>query len=112
MVSILENPELLEGKEDLIPMSTAGKHVPPKGVNRSTVERWTRIGVKGIKLETVRVGGRRYTTLGSIQKFLIAQQKTGEQGEPTTPKPSMTKAEIEAGRKRFGLPEPQEPSLN
>jgi len=102
-----ENPQLLE--ESLIPMSTAGRHFPAC-VQRSTVERWVRRGVNGIKLETVRVGGKRFTTHEAITRFLHAQQSQGPQ--TAAPKPAMTKAELEAGRRRFSLPEPLEPSLN
>ena len=105
---LAENPLLLG--ENLIPMSSAGKHFPVS-VQRSTVERWVRRGVAGAKLETVRVGGKRFTSLEAITRFLHAQQLQGHQ-PVTTPKPSMTKAELEAGRKRYGLPDPQEPSLN
>ena len=104
---LTENPQLLE--ENLIPMSTAGKHFPA-GVQRSTVERWVRKGVSGVMLETVRIGGKRFTSIEAITRFLYAQQLQGPQ--IANPKPTMSKAEIAAGRKRFGLPEPNEPNLN
>ena len=40
------------------------------GVNRSAVYRWLRTGVKGKKLETLMIGGRRYTSLPAIRRFL------------------------------------------
>jgi hypothetical protein len=42
----------------------------------STLIRWWRRGVRGVKLETVLVGGRRYTSLEAIQRFVKRQSKT------------------------------------
>ena len=61
----LENLELLPQKK-LVPMTHAGKLVPPDGVNRSTMERWWRIGINGVKLETYLVGGKRFITPASL----------------------------------------------
>ena len=38
-------------------------------VNRSTVHRWRLRGARGSKLETVLVGGRRYTSLEALLRF-------------------------------------------
>ena len=105
-----ENPDLLT--QDLIPMSKAGKKFPVP-VGRSTVERWARIGVTcggyRVRLETVRIGGKRFTSTEAIIRFLVAQQLSqGSQTAASNPKSSMSKAEIEAGRKRFNLPTPLE----
>ena len=34
--------------------------------------RWWRHGVRGVRLETVLVGGRRYTTAAAVQRFVVA----------------------------------------
>ncbi len=38
-------------------------------VNRSTVHRWRTRGARGSQLETVRVGGRRYTSQEALLRF-------------------------------------------
>lgn len=49
------------------------KEVPPmlqKRVNVSTVWRWANRGVKGVKLETVSVGGKKLTSTQAVTRFL------------------------------------------
>lgn len=40
-----------------------------EGVNVCTVWRWAQRGVRGVKLETFSVGGRRFTTRGAHGRF-------------------------------------------
>lgn len=44
--------------------------VIPGQPHLSTVIRWSRKGVQGVKLETVLVGGRRFTSLEAIDRFI------------------------------------------
>ena len=57
--------------ESLIPISDIPKHSPIR-VHRSTGHRWSTRGVGEHKLETVRIGGRRYTSLQALQRFWAA----------------------------------------
>ena len=54
------------------------KCVPGGGVHEQTVHRWTRSGVlkgkKRIKLRTMRIGGRKYSTRRWLSEFLAAMQ--------------------------------------
>lgn len=46
--------------------------VPQEVANRphvSTCWRWWRHGIRGVKLETVVIGGRRYTSREALQRF-------------------------------------------
>jgi len=43
-----------------------------QGVNPSTVWRWIQRGIRGAKLETISVGGRRYTTQQAFARFVEA----------------------------------------
>ena len=57
--------------ENLIPMSTAAKDpVLGKPVHVSTLHRWQLRGVRGIRLETWMVGGRRMTSREALVRFL------------------------------------------
>lgn len=50
----------------------------PGSPARSTMHRWTHHGVRGVKLATILVGGRRYTTRDAIDQFIAAL--SGEEG--------------------------------
>jgi len=58
--------------ENLIPLSEARDHVPPRRghkVHRATLFRWAQRGLRGIKLETVKIGGARFTSLEALERF-------------------------------------------
>jgi hypothetical protein len=42
----------------------------PGNPNRSTIHRWTHHGVRGVRLATILVGGRRFTTRDAIEEFI------------------------------------------
>jgi hypothetical protein len=43
-----------------------------KPVNVATLHRWAMHGCKGVKLETIQIGGIRCTSLGALQRFFDA----------------------------------------
>jgi len=59
--------------EDLIPLRDAPRHLPSrangKRLHVSAVYRWAKHGVKGIRLETVSIGGTTYTSAEALQRF-------------------------------------------
>lgn len=59
--------------ENLIPLRDVPRFLPPrsngKRVHISAVYRWTLRGIKGVVLETIRIGGTRYTSREAIQRF-------------------------------------------
>jgi hypothetical protein len=50
----------------------------------STLMRWALRGVKGVRLETVVIGGRRFTSLEAIQRFIARLSQT-RSSDPSTP---------------------------
>lgn len=65
--------------EKLITIPAAARSVPPAGVHVATVWRWALYGLRdGRKLETLRVGGRTYTSAEALERFLRLD------GEPAT----------------------------
>jgi hypothetical protein len=56
---------------DLKPVSELAKQlpVPPSS---ATLWRWHAIGIRGVKLDTVRIGGRRYTSHEAFNDFVRA----------------------------------------
>lgn len=60
--------------EALVPLRTAGAFVPrPQGArapHRATVQRWALHGVRGVRLEVVRIGGSVYTSREALSRFI------------------------------------------
>lgn len=58
--------------EQLIPFRDIPSHLPKrdgKKINSSTIYRWTIRGLEGHRLESVYVGGMRYTSAEALQRF-------------------------------------------
>lgn len=59
--------------QDLIPIGEVQKHLPVrpggKRIHKSVVYRWALKGVRGVRLETLHIGGRVYTSLAALQQF-------------------------------------------
>ena len=63
-------------KECLIHLDEAGKHFPGFQPTRRTLDGWVRDGLRRdgriIKLESCRIGGRKFTSEEAIDRFLAA----------------------------------------
>jgi hypothetical protein len=98
-------------EEALITLQEAAKILPRRRAGRpvhvSCVYRWTQIGVKGIRLESVQVGGCRCTSRAAIQRFFERLTQLSESGRaaPVTPPPQRLPAHrrkaIEAAEKNL-----------
>lgn len=79
--------------EDLVRVPTeAAKHIPGRP-NPSTVWRWYKRGVRGVRLETVVVGGKRFTSLQAIRRF-IERSTAAADGTPTVSTPKARARQI------------------
>jgi Protein of unknown function (DUF1580) len=54
--------------EPLLTFREAARELPGSR-HVSTLHRWRRCGIRGNKLETLVIGGRRYTSLAALQRF-------------------------------------------
>ena len=54
--------------ETVFPVSEAPNHIPGHP-SQASVWRWVLKGVGGIKLESILIGGKRFTSAESIQRF-------------------------------------------
>jgi len=87
--------------EALHRLSTAAGLVPSPsgcGVNVSTVWRWAKRGVRGIRLETIMIGGIRYTSVEALQRFFAATTAVSDGLAPATTRSRMARiaaAELE-----------------
>jgi hypothetical protein len=63
-------------KEETLNFSRASRRVPSLRKDRpvapSTLWRWAKIGVRGIRLETVKIGGTTCTSLEALRRFFAA----------------------------------------
>lgn len=73
------------GHETLIPIREVPRRLPPrpngKRVHVSACYRWIQRGVRGVRLEAVRIGGSTYTSIEALQRF--ADQLTNPGRETT-----------------------------
>jgi hypothetical protein len=74
--------------EDLLSLSQAARRLPRlragRPVSPSTIWRWAAHGIRGIKLETIPVGGRTCTSAQALRRFFKA---LAGQPEMALPKP-------------------------
>ena len=72
-------------EETLVPIRDVPKRLPPRPGGRrihiSAVYRWIQRGVRGVRLEAVRIGGTTYTSLEALQRF-AEQSSNGQQDPP------------------------------
>jgi hypothetical protein len=54
-------------------------------LHRSTPARWALYGVNGIRLETTKIAGRRFTTLAAVTDFLEKCSAASGPGGPSRP---------------------------
>jgi len=67
--------------QQMIPLGSVPGRLPlgPDGkpISVSTVRRWIRYGIRGVRLEITRVGGRIYVTIEALERFLEALSSGG-----------------------------------
>ena len=97
---IFDSPQLLD--ETLVSLTEAGECFPVHTA-RSTVERWIRLGSRGVILESIYFGGKRYTSKEAIERFVRSQLHV-EADRPVTKHGSMSKRELEEKTRKYGLP--------
>ncbi|MEJ7590355.1 MAG: DUF1580 domain-containing protein [Planctomycetaceae bacterium] len=83
--------------ETIITLGEACRAFPPNGISDATMARWIQKGVKGVKLETLLIGGRRVTSKEAICRF-IAAQNPDESPAPAAISPAQRRRQSEAAR--------------
>lgn len=63
--------------QELMPLAEACKRLPGRP-NLATLWRWRTVGVRGVKLATVLVGGRRMVSPAMLNAFCLAVTAAGE----------------------------------
>lgn len=85
--------------ETLLSITEAAKRLPGRP-NITTVWRWRNRGVRGVKLETILSGGRRFTSTEAIARFqqAVTAASDGVAVQPSTPR--QREAAIDRAEKR------------
>ncbi len=96
MNTIESNPALVS--ESLVPVNKAGVLFPCP-VGRTALERWMRSGVRGVRLESLLIGSRRFTSKEAIARFI---EQTNEPRD-TTSRVRRSPAELQAKKLELGL---------
>jgi hypothetical protein len=88
--------------ETVVPFAEAARRLPrlrrDRPVNPATLWRWASSGLRGIVLETCRVGGTRCTSLEALARFFAALE-----GRKENPPPAQTPRRVEAELARIGV---------
>lgn len=72
--------------EDVVSLNDAAKILPNRP-HVSTMWRWYKRGVRGIRLETAVLGGKRYTSKEAIQRFVERTTEAHDRGGAAPTKP-------------------------
>jgi hypothetical protein len=64
---------IIVAEETTFPLAETPKHIPPRRggrkLHQATAFRWAKHGVRGVKLETIRIGGTLCTSVEALQRF-------------------------------------------
>ena len=63
-------------RERLLTVSAASKSLPERR-HTATIWRWFHRGCRGVRLESVLIGGRRYTSKEALQRFIANTSQEG-----------------------------------
>jgi hypothetical protein len=81
--------------EQLLPIRDVSRQLParPNGkrLHVSVIYRWTMRGIRGIVLESVRIGGTRYTSREALQRFADRLSNPSTDRTPTLPSGTLTR---------------------
>ncbi len=66
--------------EHVFPVKDAPKHIPGRP-SSAAVWRWVLYGLRGVKLESALIGGRRFTSTEAVQRFADARTAAAD-GRP------------------------------
>lgn len=95
--------------EHLFPLNEAADHIPTEP-SISTVRRWCRVGLRGIKLESMMLAGKRVTSRQALLRFFAALDAPNEAPQQPhlfqRPRPAATQS-INQQFMQLGLHDPR-----
>jgi hypothetical protein len=88
--------------EQVLTLSQAAERLPKrpngKSVHVATIYRWAMTGLRGVRLETLPVGGTICTSAEALQRFAEALAETPRSRRGFAPRPALSKARQRARR--------------
>jgi hypothetical protein len=97
---------IIVAEEKVFPLADTPKHIPSrpggKRLHKSTAFRWRNPGVRGERLETIRIGGTLYTSAEALQRFferLSATDLSTAIDRPTAPTAPLARRAAAARRR-------------
>ena len=100
VVSVIAVGMTLDVQKEMVVSFSDARSAFPGIVRRlslATLHRWRLNGVRGVKLETVLIGGLRYTSLEAITRFIQAQNADDTPAVPAIT-PTQRRKQSEAAR--------------
>src|SRR5216683_2618673 len=92
--------------EETIPFAEAARRLPllraDRPVHPSTLWRWASHGLRGVRLETLRIGGTTCTSLEALQRF-FEQIGPGVDNAVLTPQPRRSAGAVEKHLDKIGI---------
>jgi hypothetical protein len=85
-------------KETVFPVTEAPEHIPG-GPSQASVWRWVLTGVGGVKLESILIGGKRFTSAESIQRFCDRRTAAADGDTPPNQTQRQREREITAAER-------------
>lgn len=89
--------------EHLLTFAEAAKALPHP-VHISCLHRWRQRGVRGVRLETCMIGGRRYTSREALERFSAATTAAAEGKAQPARTPRQRQQAIEQAEREMGMP--------
>jgi hypothetical protein len=84
--------------EELVPFQQAPRSIPTRP-NLSTLHRWRQRGIRGVTLETILIGGERYTSREALHRFFERSTAAADGIEaPSHPTAARSRQQAEARR--------------
>lgn len=84
--------------ERRLTLSEAARHL---GLHVSTLWRWQLRGVRGVRLETILLGGIRHTSHEALERFTAACTAAAEGSQPTVRTTHQRERDIEAAEREL-----------
>ena len=87
--------------EHIVSLTEAAQSVPPRGVHASTCYRWVYRGIRGVRLESIFIGGSRMTSLEALARFFDATTATANGQPAPTSTPRQREKAIDAAEREL-----------
>ncbi|MGD0896640.1 MAG: DUF1580 domain-containing protein [Thermoguttaceae bacterium] len=88
--------------ERLFSLADTAKTLPGRPAI-STLHRWRLRGVRGVRLETCLIGGRRFTSREALERFISATTAAANGERPPTRTPRQRQRAIDQAERDLGL---------